>query len=139
MRLYAETNLILELVYEQAEAKACRSLLKLAEKSALELVLPAIALVEARQKLERDRIERHAFSQQLESQRRQLARSSRLRKIVEKQLQPSVLIRSVDLEQRALESIIVRFRPSLGSSPWTERSAMPAHDWHRTWISRYLI
>lgn len=47
MRVYVETNFVLELVLEQKEHDACEALLQLAETSALRLILPAFCLFEA--------------------------------------------------------------------------------------------
>lgn len=46
MRVYVETNFILELVLEQSEHQACESLLNLASERKIELVLPSFSLFE---------------------------------------------------------------------------------------------
>ena len=47
MRLYVETNFVLELALEQTEHAACQRILELAEQRAVELALPAFSIYEA--------------------------------------------------------------------------------------------
>lgn len=47
MRIYAETNFVVELALEQTEHAACRRILELAERRAVALALPAFSLYEA--------------------------------------------------------------------------------------------
>lgn len=47
MRVYAETNFILELVLEQEDHSACEGILALAEQTKIALALPAFSLAEA--------------------------------------------------------------------------------------------
>ena len=46
MKVYAESNFVLEIVRRQEQHAACEELLGLAERSSIELVLPALALFE---------------------------------------------------------------------------------------------
>jgi hypothetical protein len=52
MRLYAETNFLLELARAQTAAHACDDLLELCVKGRLELVMPVFSLTEASNKLD---------------------------------------------------------------------------------------
>ena len=53
MRVYVETNFVLELVLEQEDHAACESILRFAEDAAISLALPAFSLAEASSKLTR--------------------------------------------------------------------------------------
>ena len=53
MRVYVESNFLLELVLQQEEADACESLLKLAECGQISLVVPAYALIESWETVDR--------------------------------------------------------------------------------------
>jgi hypothetical protein len=57
MRVYAESNFVLELVLEHEQHQACEELVSLAAVDSLELVLPAFALLEPYQTIVRRRIE----------------------------------------------------------------------------------
>lgn len=46
MKVYAESNLVLEIAFDQAEASQADRILALAESGEIELVIPSIALVE---------------------------------------------------------------------------------------------
>jgi predicted nucleic acid-binding protein len=58
MIVYVESNFILEMVFVQAEHAACEDLLGLAESSAIQLIVPAQALVEPQSTVRRRRINR---------------------------------------------------------------------------------
>ncbi|MGE6760569.1 PIN domain-containing protein [Corallococcus interemptor] len=58
MRVYVETNFILELAYEQEQVESCEEILQLAETGALRLAIPAFCFIEPMDKLRRDR-EKH--------------------------------------------------------------------------------
>lgn len=58
MRVYVETNFILELAYEQEQVESCEELLQLAEAGDLRLAIPAFCFIEPMDKLRRDR-EKH--------------------------------------------------------------------------------
>ncbi|MGH2487608.1 MAG: hypothetical protein ACRDHE_16525, partial [Ktedonobacterales bacterium] len=46
MIVYVESNFLLEMAFEQSDAPAAESILRLAENSSIELIVPAVALVE---------------------------------------------------------------------------------------------
>lgn len=46
MRVYVESNFVLEIALEQEQHRACEDLVRLAEDAAIELVLPSFALLE---------------------------------------------------------------------------------------------
>ena len=53
MRVYVETNFVLELVLEQEDGPACESILRSAEIASITLALPAFSLAEAASSLAR--------------------------------------------------------------------------------------
>jgi hypothetical protein len=53
MRVYAESNFVLEIVLEQEQHQACEELVSLASAGSIELVLPAFALLEPYQTIVR--------------------------------------------------------------------------------------
>ncbi len=65
MRVYAESNLVLEHVLEQDQWKACEAVLLLAERARIELVLPAFALLEPYQTIERRSLDRQPYAKWL--------------------------------------------------------------------------
>jgi predicted nucleic acid-binding protein len=61
MRVYVETNFLLELAFEQEQHDACEAILRLAEARRIALALPAYSLVEAADTLRRKLNERNAL------------------------------------------------------------------------------
>jgi predicted nucleic acid-binding protein len=76
VRVYAESNFILELALEQEQHRACQELVRLANDTAIELVVPAFALLEPHHTLVRRRSEGHGLQRQLQDQAKQLARTA---------------------------------------------------------------
>ena len=74
MRVYVETNFVLELALQQEQHAECDALLQLAEAQAIELVLPAYSVVEAIITLERRANERNVLLQHVERELREVAR-----------------------------------------------------------------
>lgn len=66
MRVYAESNFVLEIVLTQEQHAACKDFVTLADRHEVELVLPAFSLFEPYTTLERRRQERHKLREQLE-------------------------------------------------------------------------
>ena len=54
MRVYVESNFVLELVLEQEQHQACEEILTLAASRTIELALPAFALIEPYESMVRD-------------------------------------------------------------------------------------
>lgn len=76
MRVWAETNFLLEIILEQAEQAACREILALAEAASIQLAIPAICFVEADRTLRRRRFDLTAFTQEAGEKLHQVARSA---------------------------------------------------------------
>lgn len=75
MRVYAETNFVLEIVLEQGECGACEDLLALAERGEISLAIPAFGLVEPITTLRRRSGERSRVARELESHVREIGRT----------------------------------------------------------------
>ena len=58
MRVYVETNFVLELVLGQEQAQACHEILALAESGLIDLVVPAFSILEPYQRLMRRKRDR---------------------------------------------------------------------------------
>jgi len=78
MKVYAESNLVLELVLEQEQGGACEELIGLAESRAIELALPAYALLEPYQTIVRRNNERRTLIEAVRRERVQLQRRTSL-------------------------------------------------------------
>ena len=78
MRVYAESNFVLELALVQEQQPACDELVKLAEKKELELVLPAFCLFEPFTTLRRRQMDRRELSERVQNELRQIARTQSL-------------------------------------------------------------
>jgi hypothetical protein len=76
MRVYTESNFVLEIVLEQEQHQACEELVKLAADKSIELVLPAFALIEPYETLRRREIEWEHLREELDKQARQLKRTA---------------------------------------------------------------
>jgi predicted nucleic acid-binding protein len=76
VRVYAESNFILEIALEQEQHRACEDLVRLAADAAIELVLPSFALLEPYHTLVRRRNEGHDLRLQLHAQATQLERTA---------------------------------------------------------------
>lgn len=76
MRIYVETNFLLELIFAQEERVACEGILQLAEAAEAELVLPAFCWFEALDTFNRQKELRFMFPKGLDEQIQQLKRTS---------------------------------------------------------------
>lgn len=75
MRVYVETNFLLEVVLEQEEVTHAERLLELAGSAAVELVVPAVCALEARQTIHRRDREQRDLLDRVDRELVQLARS----------------------------------------------------------------
>ena len=76
MRVYVESNFVLEIVLEQEQHQACEEILTLAESRAIELALPAFALVEPYESMVRDERDGKMLAQSLRATATQLQRTA---------------------------------------------------------------
>jgi predicted nucleic acid-binding protein len=76
MRVYVESNFVLELVLEQEQHLACAEIVRLAEAGTIELVIPAFGLLEPYMTLHRRHREQEAASRTIQKHLRQLVRTA---------------------------------------------------------------
>lgn len=76
MRVYVESNFVLEIVLEQEQHQACEEILTLAESQAVELALPAFALVEPHESMVRDERDGRLLAESLRATATQLQRTA---------------------------------------------------------------
>lgn len=75
MRIYAETNFVLELALQQGELSFCEELLGLANRQEISLVLPAFSVFEPRYKIDGNGRIRRELIQRVEQQAHELGRT----------------------------------------------------------------
>ncbi len=75
MKVYVETNWLLDLALEQERIRASSFVVKLAKDKKVHLFLPEISLVEADQKIVRRRLQRETLIENLRQEGRELIRS----------------------------------------------------------------
>jgi hypothetical protein len=80
VRVYVESNFVLEIVLEQEQHQACEAILTLAESRAIELALPAFALVEPYESMVRDERDGRLLAQRLRASATQLQRTASIRR-----------------------------------------------------------
>lgn len=101
MRIYVETNFVLELVLLQAESRACQQILELCEGGKAEIVIPAFSIVEPYWKVYSNKSKRNLFRSELQKDREQLARTSGyLSEIKQIKETDAILSRVIDEEQK---------------------------------------
>lgn len=109
MRVYVETNFVLELAFRQEQAESCRTILGLCEAGRARLVLPAFSIVEAFQAAVAREKERANVATALHKQIGQLARSEIMAGDAET-LQPltALLVKGSEQERTDLRSALQR-------------------------------
>jgi predicted nucleic acid-binding protein len=76
VNIYVETNFVLELVFEQEQHTSCEQILALCESGRSRLIIPAYCLAEPHEKLTRQAGSRRELQRNLETELRQLARTT---------------------------------------------------------------
>jgi predicted nucleic acid-binding protein len=76
VNVYVETNFVLELVFQQEQCVSCEQILQLAETGRIKLVIAAYSLAEPHEKLSRQAKSRREIQQILDTELRQLARTT---------------------------------------------------------------
>lgn len=76
MKVYVETNFVLELTFEQEQCSSCEQILQLCEAGKAKLIVPAYSLAEPHEKLRRQARSRRELQQSLDSELRQLLRTA---------------------------------------------------------------
>ena len=106
MRVYVETNFILEVALLQEQHAACQKILDLCTTGRAELVVPAFSIAEPYNTLDRRHKQRKKMKSDLDHEFRQLARTSSYeQKLSGFQSLTDLLIDSADEESKRLEDI----------------------------------
>jgi predicted nucleic acid-binding protein len=119
MRVYVETNFVLELALQQEQHEACEAILQLAEAQDIALILPACSAAEASTTLGRRKGERQNLLNEIARHLREIARMRGHAHEVEKaraSMQALLLDTSQDAIDR-LDGIIRRLQDSVQILP----------------------
>jgi predicted nucleic acid-binding protein len=100
MNVYAETNFVLELVFQQEQYSSCEEILRLCEDGAFHLLIPAYCLAEPHEKLKRQYRERGELQQALNRELRQLARTASYKSRISSIQDISSLIVQSNIEEK---------------------------------------
>jgi predicted nucleic acid-binding protein len=76
VNIYAETNFVLELTFEQEQCSDCEQILSLCETGQAKLIMPAYSLAEPHEKLTRQNRNRRELQQLLNAELSQLLRTA---------------------------------------------------------------
>jgi predicted nucleic acid-binding protein len=109
VRVYVETNFVLELALEQEQHESCEQLLQLAHAKRIELVIPAYSLVEPHDALRRRHLSREAMKVEIDRELGLLIRSANYQERLEGFRDiTDLLIESTKEETRRLERLRLR-------------------------------
>lgn len=75
MKIYVESNFVLELAFQQEQFASCEQILQLCEVGSVQLIIPAYSLAEPHEKLSRQAKNRKQLQQALDAEIRQLSRT----------------------------------------------------------------
>ena len=75
MKVYVETNFILEMAFEQNQSTACEAILQLAEQTSVHLAIPAFCFTEPHGRLQRQNHARGELQRKLAGERKEFSRS----------------------------------------------------------------
>ena len=115
MNVYIESNFVLELALLQEQHTACEEILRLSERGALALYLPAYALMESVETLTRRQADRRQVRTVLENQLVQLARTAiYTERLPELKGLASLLVDSAVEDLKRLEHLRSRFLNGAG-------------------------
>jgi predicted nucleic acid-binding protein len=76
VNIYVETNFVLELTFKQEQCSSCEQILQLCEAGKAKLIIPAYSLAEPHEKLSRQARSRRELQQSLDTELRQLLRTT---------------------------------------------------------------
>lgn len=120
MKLYVESNFVLELAFLQEEHETCQELLCLAEEGKLRLILPMFSLVEPYEVLVRRAKQRRDLHTRLTAELRELARSASYQTtIADSQEITALLLRSEAEEKQRLNDVVGRISKTASLIPLT--------------------
>jgi predicted nucleic acid-binding protein len=106
LRIYAETNFLLEYVFDQEQSRSCKNILSMVELGVAELVIPAFSVGEAFGPLNRAHAGREATAKPLRGTLAELSRSALYEAFLEEaQRTLAFLVTTVDAEVRRYTSL----------------------------------
>jgi predicted nucleic acid-binding protein len=109
VKLYVESNFVLELAFRQEDYESCEGILALAEAGKIELMLPAYCLGEPYERLVRRDRQRREVHRKLSEELRELARSAPYADAMANLGNlTALLVDSGDQETRQLSAVLVR-------------------------------
>lgn len=108
MRVYVETNFVLECVLGQEQSQSCTAILTLATDGLIELVIPAFSVIEPYQRLTRRKRDRTDLKLRLDRERSEIARVSQYQS------------RLTELDQLPISSLV---RPTARARAWKKCEA----------------
>jgi predicted nucleic acid-binding protein len=109
VKVYVETNFVLELALEQEQHESCEQLLQLAHSKRIDLVIPAYSLVEPHDALRRRHLSREAMKVGIDRELGLLIRSANYQERLEGFRDiTNLLIESTKEETRRLEEVRLR-------------------------------
>jgi hypothetical protein len=107
VRLFCETNFLLEIALDQNQSRACKELLNLGEAKAFELVVPACCITEAQLALERRHVRRTEAHERLRQELGELRRSEISAPFAEQtgEVVLALLLETIEGEDLRLQSV----------------------------------
>lgn len=130
MIVYAESNLVLELALQQAEATACERLLELAAANRIELVLPSLSIAEPYWTCNHRARKREELHTRMVDELRQIGRSlPHAEQVHETSQVVGILLKVSEAERNGLEGALGRLLGAstvadLDSAGYTEAMAL---------------
>lgn len=129
MRVFVESNFVLELALQQEEHRDCERILDLARKGEVRLTLPAFALFEPYTTLDRRRKERLALSEKIKVMVQELSRSEPLAEAARQTALHALLVQSTDLAAKAFDTARDSLLEHAQVLALDARTFRDAHDW----------
>ncbi len=117
MRVYVETNFILELVLQQEECDACEALVALAQSKQIMLVTTSFSFVEPYTTLRGRAAMRRRLSDDLTRELREIARTRGHAQAVASTTLPALLVQSANDAQQGLLALTMRLVPLVDVLP----------------------
>ena len=118
MKIYVESNFVIEMAVGQEEASFCDSLLKMSAEGLLELSIPAFSILEPYQTLERRRRDRAELHRRLQAELDQIARAAELSSdVAALRGALGIIVSSADHDIEAIEDLRKRITRQLDVIP----------------------
>ncbi|MGH8908400.1 MAG: PIN domain-containing protein [Egibacteraceae bacterium] len=128
IRLYVETNFVLELTFDQEQSAACEQLRDFAEEGRVELVVPAYCLAEPHETFVRRRKKRQISQNEIEAELKQLRRSTSYKVAAEQiELVAALFAASAQEDLARLEDAVTRLAEAATLLPLTPRVVRRAY------------